>query len=278
MAKPTDPPPPVPGLPGLGRAPVLVTGGTGTLGRRVVAELTESQVSARVLTRRRTEEGQVEADLTTGDGLTDAVRDVQAVIHCATDPRQPRTVDVDGTQRLCDALAEQNPQARLVHVSIVGCWDNPLAYYQAKADAEAVVTRSDGPHVICRATQFHDLVEMLCRRGKLGPIGLGIRGLRFASCDVDWLATRLVDLALDDAPPRSPVEFAGPQTHSARDLAVLTAHVSGRKTPRVLPVPPLGGILKAFAAGSNLPGPEAIRGGRTYADWLADARSATLVR
>ncbi len=272
MARPTDPPPLVPGLPGLGRAPVLVTGGTGTLGRHVVAELTGSQVPARVLTRRCTDEAQVEGDLATGAGLASAVADVQAVIHCASNPAHAETVDVEGTRRLCDVLAQENPQARLVHVSIVGCWDNPLGYYQAKADAEAVVTGSGRPHVVARATQFHDFVEALCRRGHLGPVGLGLRGLRFAPCDVDWLATRLVDLALEDSPPPHLVEFAGPQTHSARDLAVLTAHVMGRKTPRILTIPPLGGIMKAFAAGSNLPGPDAVRGGRTYADWLAETR------
>jgi len=273
MSEPTDPPPLVPGLPGLGRAPVLVTGGTGTLGTQVVAELVRSQVPARVLTRKAstaTGSNQVEGDLATGDGLRDAVADVQAVIHCASNQMHAQQVDVQGTRRLCEALAAVSPNARLVYISIVGCWDNPLSYYQVKADTEAVVTSSGRPHAIVRATQFHELVARLCNGARLGPLGIGLKGLRFASCDTAWVAARLVDVALDDAPPAGPVELAGPETQSARDLAVLTAHVRGRRTPRILPLPPVGGAMKAFAAGSNLPGPGAQRGGRSYAEWLAD--------
>ncbi|TWP35091.1 SDR family oxidoreductase [Leekyejoonella antrihumi] len=271
MAGPTDPPPLVPGLPGLGRAPVLVTGGTGTLGLRVVEELTRSEVPARVLTRRASGSSpvpQVEGDLATGDGLLEAVSGVQAIIHCASNPTHAQQVDVQGTRRLCDVLSQANPDARLVYVSIVGCWDSPMSYYQVKADTEAVVTGSGRPHVIVRATQFHDLVARICG-AHLGPVGLGLSGLRFASCDTAWVAARLVDVALDETPATAPIELAGPETQSARDLAVLTAHIQGRRTPRVLPLPAVGGALKAFAAGANLPGPGAVRGGRTYAEWLA---------
>ncbi len=270
-SQPTDPPPPVPGLPGLGRTPVLVTGGTGTLGRKVVEELRRSQVPARVLTRKAdpARSAQTEGDLATGAGLSQAVDSVQAVIHCASNAAHAESVDIEGTKRLCRALELHNPSARLVYVSIVGCWDNPLSYYQAKADTETVVTRSGRPHTIVRATQFHEFVERLCRYGRIGPVGIGMRGLRFAPCDTSWLAARLVDAALDESEPGKLLEYAGPQTHSARDLAVLTAHVRGRRTPRVIPLPAVGGIMKAFAAGSNLPGPDAVRGGPTYAQWLS---------
>lgn len=272
MTDPTDRPVPVPGLPELGRAPVLVTGGTGTLGRHVVQELQRSGTPVTVLTRRADPASpeQLTGDLATGDGLEAAVQGVAAVVHCATSQKQTQQVDVQGTRRLCAALQQHAPNARLVYISIVGCWDNPLPYYRHKCEAEQVVTGSGRSHAIVRATQFHDLVYRLCSGARLGPLSAGVRGLRFAPCEAAWVAARLVDAALDDADDSPAVrELTGPEVMTARELMVLTAHVEGRRTPRVLQLPPVGGVLKAFAAGSNLAGPDARSGGIGYATWLA---------
>ncbi|WP_460600873.1 SDR family oxidoreductase [Flexivirga lutea] len=277
MARATDPPPLIPGLPGVTRRPVLVTGGTGTIGTQAVRELLRSGVPATVLTRvpgrATTGAHEIEGDLATGSGLAAAVDGVHAVIHCASNAAQSEQVDVDGTARLCAALAEHNPTARLVHLSIIGCWDNPLPYYRAKAAAETAVTASGRPHVIVRATQIHELVHRLVA-SQFAGFGVGMRGLRFAPVDARWLATQLVDLALDEAlAPTPPMEYAGPELLSARELAVLTAHVAGRRAPRLLRLPAVGGTMRRFAEGSNLPGPQAIRGGATYAQWLAERRA-----
>lgn len=272
MSLPTDPPTWVEGLPGVGRTPVLVTGGTGTLGSAVVEELVRSQVPAVVLSREHHPSTEattyVQGDLTTGAGLAEAVTDVQAVVHCATNPTDPTAVDVDGTARLLETLGEVNPQAHLVLVSIVGALANPLPYYRAKVRTESLVTAWPGPSTIVRATQLHQLVESLARLG-VGPVGLGLRGLRFAPVDPVFVAGRLVDHALSE-PQLEPVEIAGPETLTAREVSILTARVDGRRPPRVLPLPPVGAVMQAFARGSNLPGPSAERGGRTYAEWLAE--------
>lgn len=277
MSRATDPPPLIPGMPGLARQAVLVTGGTGTIGAQVVHELLRSGVPATVLTRSpgRAPAGshEVEGDLATGAGLAAAVDGVQAVIHCASDAKHTQEVDVQGTARLCATLAEHNPDARLVHVSIVGCWDNPLPYYRAKAAAETAVTDSKRPHAIVRATQVHELVHRLVGT-QFGGFGVGMRGLRFAPIETSWLATQLVDHALDEHLPTGVTEYAGPETLSARELAVLTAHVEGRRAPRVVRLPAVGSTMRRFAEGSNLPGPDVIRGGATYAQWLADRPAA----
>lgn len=279
MSGPTDTPAWVDGLPGIGRTPVLVTGGTGTLGSAVVEELGRSYVPARVLSRSAAAEGDqaddvthLHGDLSTGSGLAEAVAGVQAVIHCATSTTHPTQVDVEGTRRLTEALTTHAPEAHLLLVSILGASANPLRYYRAKVASETVVTGWGGPHTILRATQFHTLVEQLTR-ARVGPLGLGVRGLRFASVDPAYVAVRAVDLAL--SPPREePLEVSGPETLSAREIAVLTARVRGETAPRVVPIPAVGGVLSAFARGSNLPGPQAERGGSTYAEWLAQQHRA----
>ena len=83
---------------------ILVTGGTGTLGREVVKTLRESGHRARVLSRKPgSGEDWVQGDLTGVAGLDRAVIGVDAIVHAATAAYQPlslRATDVVGTRRL----------------------------------------------------------------------------------------------------------------------------------------------------------------------------------
>lgn len=275
MTDPTAAPALMAGLPNASRDRVLVTGGTGRLGRAVVAELIRSAVPVRVLTRRSAVDLDTElaqGDLATGEGLADAIDGVGCVIHLASDPHHGQQVDVEGTRRLTDALRDHDG-ARLLHMSIVGCWDCPLPYYRIKSAAETVVVDSGVPHSVVRATQFHPLVErLLTPRAGLTTAPAGVR---LAPVDPDWVARRLVDLALAVGEQPGLIQLAGPEVLSARDAAVLTAHARGLKLRRHVPVPAVGAIARALARGSNLPGPDAERGGSTYAEWLGSHPATT---
>jgi nucleoside-diphosphate-sugar epimerase len=61
---------------------VLITGGTGTLGRRVVERLCSEEVGVRVMSCSGCP-GTVRGDLLTGEGVGEAVRSVDTVVHCA---------------------------------------------------------------------------------------------------------------------------------------------------------------------------------------------------
>jgi len=64
-----------------------VTGGTGTLGRLVVALLQDAGRDVRVLSRRHQEaSGGIEfvtGDLATGEGVESAVLGIKTIVHCA---------------------------------------------------------------------------------------------------------------------------------------------------------------------------------------------------
>src|SRR6266550_4461556 len=66
---------------------ILVTGGTGTLGRPVVRRLQEAGREVRVLSRRSREAGEgieyVTGDLATGEGIEAAVDGAEIIVHCA---------------------------------------------------------------------------------------------------------------------------------------------------------------------------------------------------
>src|SRR5690606_4341194 len=66
--------------------PILVTGGTGTLGRKVVRRLETANMEVRVLSRHVPEDGPgapVVGDLSTGQGVEDAVRGIATIVHLA---------------------------------------------------------------------------------------------------------------------------------------------------------------------------------------------------
>src|SRR5258707_789919 len=68
-------------------APILVTGGTGTLGRFVVPRLRDAGCDVRVLSRGRRDAGDgiefLTGDLATGEGIERAVDGAETILHCA---------------------------------------------------------------------------------------------------------------------------------------------------------------------------------------------------
>src|SRR5438270_14047562 len=122
---------------------VLVTGGTGALGREVVVDLRTAGHRARVLSRQPGTGGDwVQGDVARGTGLDRAVEDVDLIIHAASAAAQParlRATDVAGTRRLIAAAARAHVK-HLVFISIVGIDRIDYPYYKVKLEAEKVVT------------------------------------------------------------------------------------------------------------------------------------------
>jgi nucleoside-diphosphate-sugar epimerase len=83
----------------MGEPEILVTGGTGTLGRRVVDRLRAAGREVRVLSRSG-RPGTVRGDLSTGENLEAAIRGIDTIIHCASNPVKLRRTDVAGTELL----------------------------------------------------------------------------------------------------------------------------------------------------------------------------------
>jgi uncharacterized protein YbjT (DUF2867 family) len=137
---------------------VLVTGGTGSLGRRVVDRLRDAGRGVRVLSRSE-RPGTIKGDLLTGEGLERALEGVATVVHCASSPiRNSRRIDVGGTELLLRA-AKRASVSHFVYVSIVDVDRNPhYFYYRVKRDTERVIERSPVPWTILRATQFHEFM------------------------------------------------------------------------------------------------------------------------
>jgi uncharacterized protein YbjT (DUF2867 family) len=248
---------------------ILVTGGTGVLGRAIVPRLT-GHADVRVLSRHgtgRADAGVVRGDLDTGDGLDSALRDIDVVVHCARydrDLRHPER-DTEQTRRLIDAARATGGTPHLVYISIVGTDRIPLGYYRAKHTSERLIAASGLPWTVQRATQFHELVLMFLMLAARGPVALVPRGVRVQPVETQEVAGRLAELALGD-PAGRVADMAGPRVEQAEDLMRLYLTARRRRVPIVaLPLP--GKVARGYMSGANLPA-DGVRGTRTFADFL----------
>ncbi|HEX6470126.1 MAG TPA: NAD(P)H-binding protein [Streptosporangiaceae bacterium] len=248
---------------------ILVTGGTGLLGRAIVRRLT-GKADIRVLSRRAAQVDGAETvrgDLVTGEGLPTAVDGVDVIVHCASynrDYLHPER-DTEATRRLVDAARAGGAAPHVVYISIVGADRIPFRYYRAKVAGERVIVESGLPWTILRATQFHEFVLALLIRGAKGPLAIVPRGFRAQPVEVDEVADRMVGLALGEPAGRVP-DLGGPRVERLDDLMrAYLAAVRARKP--VVPLPLPGRTAGGFRAGGNLL-TDGVTGSRTFAEFL----------
>src|SRR5947207_590097 len=101
-------------------ARVLVTGGTGMLGRWLVPRLTERGHDVAALSRRRPGDGLdgarwVQGDVLDGPGLEMVASGMDVIVHAASSPaRRARRIEVEGTTNA--VAAAQAHGAHLLYV------------------------------------------------------------------------------------------------------------------------------------------------------------------
>jgi uncharacterized protein YbjT (DUF2867 family) len=255
--------------------PILVTGGTGTLGRRLVPRLRQAGCQVRVLSRHPhpAEDGVqfLTGDLRTGQGLPPAVDGVATIVHCAGSSKG----DADTTRNLVAAAARAGAP-HLVYISVVGADRVPVAsavdramfgYFESKLGAERVVAGSGLPWTTLRATQFHQLLLLVARQLAKLPVIPAPAGTRFQPVEADEVAARLAELALGEPAGLVP-DLGGPRVYPAAELLRGYLRAAGRRRP-ILPVRLPGGAARSLREGANL-APEQADGKRTWEQFLAE--------
>ncbi|MDH2392769.1 SDR family oxidoreductase [Streptomyces sp. HNM0663] len=247
----------------------LVTGGTGTLGRRVTGLLSERGHEVRVLSRHARPYAVDLLDARDEPALLAALDGVGTVVHCATGPRGD---DVAAGRLL--AAARRAGVGHLVYISIVGVDRVPLGYYRVKERVERLIEEaaaSGGPDcTILRTTQFHDLVLRVLAGAARAPFVLPVpAGVSVQPVDVSEVAARLADLA-GSAPAGRVPDMGGPEIRSFPSLAHAYLDAAARRR-RVLSVPLAGKAYAAFRAGGHLT-PERAVGTVRFEDFLAARR------
>ena len=247
---------------------VLVTGATGTLGRKLVGAATAAGHHVRAMSRRShvgyTGVHWSQGDLLANTGIDAAVDGVDVVVHGATQGTGDK--DVTSTQNLATA-ARRAGVGHIIYVSIVGIDRIPLPYYQTKLRVERALEASDVGHTVLRATQFHDLINKIFSIQRFSPVLWTLRGVRFQPIDTHDVAARLVEL-IDCEPAGRVADMGGPAVHTHAELARMYLAARGGRRPVVqMPVP--GRIVAGYRAGANL-APDNPVGTIDFAEYLAE--------
>jgi uncharacterized protein YbjT (DUF2867 family) len=268
---------------------ILVTGGTGHLGRAIMTRLHRDGHRVRILARRPGDDPSVEwvqGDLGAAGDLGPALADVDAVIHAATNSpaaqrggfrpldfvRSPTDVDIRGTQALLAAAAEASVE-HFVHVSIVGL--PPMArinpYSRVKLAAEQLVKASEVPWSIVRATGFYWLLErMLAKLARRPPLLLP-GDVRMEPVDSDDFADFVVACTTDGRRGERR-DFVGPQALTMHELA--EQYVAARGLSRRVRNAPVPRRVKAALEAANT-SQDALHGATTWAQWLDTSINST---
>jgi uncharacterized protein YbjT (DUF2867 family) len=261
-------------------ATVLVTGGTGHLGRDIVARLMAQGDRVRVLARNPGTDPSIEwirGDLGTGTGIARAVAGVDAIVHAATNSpaaqrgglrpgdftHSPSDVDVTGTGELL-AQAGRAGVSHFVHISIVGVQQARVPYSRIKAAAENLVRQGPVPWSIVAATPFYWLaarmMDTMANR-RLWPLPSNVY---WQPVDSTEFADYVVE-CLDEGPQGRRDDFAGPQILTLVDMAHQYQSARGIRR-RIVGVPLPGFAVRAMGPGTS---PHGRRGKVTWSEWLA---------
>lgn len=242
---------------------ILVTGGTGTLGRPVVERLRTAGHEVRVLSRHAPD---FPVDLRDGSGLDAAMAGAQVIVHCASSPRGGDDV---AAGHLIAAAERAGTVGHVVYISIVGVDEVPLPYYRTKLKVEGMLEASGLGLTILRTTQFHDLVaQALATVAKLPvmPLPAGVSGQPIA---VEEVADRLAELAAGPPAGRVP-DMGGPEVLTFEEAARAYLAATGKRRP-LLAVPLAGKAYAGFKRGGHLTPSHAVGRG-TFAEFLTARR------
>ena len=219
---------------------ILIAGGTGLLGRKVVDRLVAAGEQVRVLTRdqQRARRLPAEVEVVLGDvrheSMDAAVRGCECVVsavHGFAGPgsTSPEAVDRAGNQNLI-AAAGAAGVPRFVLVSVAdAASDHPMSLHRMKYAAEQQLQASQMTGVIVRPTAFLQtwltvIGSKLARGGPALVLGPGQNPINFIAAE-DVAA--FVCLAVRDDPRIGDlITIGGPQDLSFTDIAHrLLAHV-----------------------------------------------------
>jgi NADH dehydrogenase len=240
---------------------ITVVGGTGRLGRHVVASLLANQKAVRVVSRHATSRGSdgdpgfataqfLDADVTDAAQARSAIAGSSHVVAAMTgmDPRTgagPQAVDRDGAVGLIDAAAEAG--CHVVLVSVVGASpDSPIELFRAKWSAESHLRATELPWTIIRATAFAELWFDIVngsagRDGRARLLGPAHNPINFVH--VADVAAAVVRATEGGTMVGQCVEVGGQDTLSLTELAT---RLTGR-APRHLPT----AFVRAVAFGAQ---------------------------
>ena len=250
---------------------ILVLGGSGFVGRHLVARLVATGHRVLVPTRRRDRARHlillptvdvVDANVFEPGALPrllagqHAVVNLIGVLHAT--PAEFQRVHVDFVRQVMEAAAKTKVR-RVLHMSALGADRNgPSLYARSRGDGEAMVRQSAADWTIYQPSvvfgpedQFLNLFARLAAIAPVLPIGGA--NTRFQPVSVSDVAAAMVNTLAQPASVHKSYELCGPEIFTLRELVSFAARTAGHPRP-VIALP--DGLARAQAwLMEHLPGP-----------------------
>lgn len=228
---------------------ICVLGGTGFVGRRLVAHLANSGYRVKVLTRHRERHKGllmapqvtlVETDVRDPERLQAEFTGCQAVINLVGilngSEAEFRAAHAELPARVAQACRQAGVR-RLLHMSALNAdpVNGPSIYLRTKGEGEQAVFQTEG----VQATSFRPSIifgpedsffNRFAALLKLSPfLLLACPQARFAPVYVDDVALAFTAALADEATVGVALELCGPHVYTLKELVEYTAHLIGRR-------------------------------------------------
>jgi uncharacterized protein YbjT (DUF2867 family) len=241
---------------------IVVIGGTGLIGSKLVAKLGEhghKVVAASPSTG---------VDTLTGEGLADALAGAHVVIDVSNSPSFEDTAVLEFFQTSTRNLLAAEAAAGVGHhvaLSVVGIERLPEnGYFRAKVAQEKLIESSSIPYSIVRATQFFEFARSIADVATDGGT-VRLAPVLFQPIAGDDVARAVGDIAVG-SPLNGRVEIAGPEP--VRMDEFLREVLASWGDPREVVTDPHGRYFGTEMGERTLvPDGDAILGEIRYSDW-----------
>ncbi|AKZ53542.1 putative dihydrodipicolinate reductase [Streptomyces ambofaciens ATCC 23877] len=243
---------------------VVVIGGTGLIGSKLVAKLEEhghEAVPAAPNTGVNT---------LTGEGLAEVLEGADVVVDVSNSPSFEKDAVMEFFRTSTTNLLKAEADAGVTHhvaLSVVGTERLPDSdYFRAKVAQENLIKESGIPYTIVHATQFFEFMNGIAASSTDGDT------VRLAPVKIQPIAADEVAAAVGRAAIGAPVdgvvEVAGPEAFRLDEL--LRDTLAAQNDPRTVVTDPHAPYFGAELQETTLlPGPDAHIAETRFADWLA---------
>ena len=249
---------------------IVVLGGTGLIGSRVVRILQEQNHEVLAASARS-------VDLLTGRGLSEALRGAQVVVDLTNSPSFEDSAVLNFFETSARNLFPAEVEAGVQHhvaLSIVGA-DRMVnvGYMRAKVAQEKAIKASGISYTILRATQFFEFIGSLADAGTDGGT-VHLSNVLMQPIAADDVASAVAKVALQ-APRNGYINLAGPERRQLDELA--REFLKARNDPRqVVTDPSLGYFGGQVPENALVPDHDEILGKTRFSDWLARSQAEAL--
>jgi len=242
---------------------IVVIGGTGLIGSKVVAKLKQKGHEAIAAAP------STGVNTMTGEGLAEALAGAEVVVDVANSPSFEDQAAMDFFQTAGKNLTAAEVAAGAKHhvaLSVIGTERlQESGYFRAKLAQESLIKNSPIPYTLIRATQFFEFIRAIAQEATEGDTVRPSHSL-FQPMAAEDVATAVAEAALA-APVNSTVEIAGPDTFHIDEIVGKVLEYD--KDPRTVVVDPRALYFGLKLSDQSLvPGPNPRLGSTKFDWWL----------